>query len=126
MAIGSKYHLPEKYSTLGEMQLALSRITINGWRFDLYGESDSQELRIFSIGFPGVESREMEKEAIAKEITAAAERDDEYARVWFSGGPVDMFPHQEQIKVQIPILEHEIGAYSDFLRAMAKIIGRRT
>ena len=122
MAIGSKYHLPAKFSTLGEMQLALSKVTINGWRFDLYGEADSQELRIFSIGFPGLESREMEKEAIKKEITAAAKRDDEYARVWFSGEPVDMFPHQEQIKVQIPALEHEIGTYSDFLRAMANIL----
>jgi hypothetical protein len=122
MAIGSKYHLPEKYSTLGEMQLALSRVTIDGWRFDLYGEAESQELRIFSIGFPGVESRDREKEAITTEIAAASERNDEYARVWFSGEPVDMFPHQEQIKVQIPALEHDIGTYSDFLRAMAQIL----
>jgi len=122
MAIGSKYHLPEKYSTLGEMQLALSKVNINGWHFDIYGESESQELRIFSMGFPGVESREMEKKAINKEITAATERNDKYARAWFSGEPVDMFPLGEQVKVQIPAMEHEIGTYSDFLRAMARIL----
>ena len=122
MAIGSKYHLPEKYSTLGEMQLALSKVTINGWHFDIYGEAESQELRIFSMGFPGVESREMEKKAIKKEITAATERNDQYARAWFSGEPVDMFPLEEQVKVQTPAMEHEIGTYSDFLRAMAQIL----
>jgi len=122
MAIGSKYHLPEKYSTLGEMQLALSKVNIDGWHFDIYGESESRELRIFSMGFPGVESREMEKKAINKEITAATERNDEYALAWFSGEPVDMFPLEEQIKVQIPAMEHEIGTYSDFLRAMAQIL----
>ncbi|MBC8235060.1 aminotransferase class V-fold PLP-dependent enzyme [bacterium] len=122
MAIGSKYHLPEKYSTLGEMQLALSKVTINGWHFDIYGESESQELRIFSMGFPGVESREMEKKAIKKEITAAIERNDQYARAWFSGESADMFPLEEQVKVQIPAIEHEIGTYSDFLRAIAQIL----
>jgi len=122
MAIGSKYHLPEKYSTLGEMQLALSKVTINGWRFDIYGQAESQELRIFSMGYPGVESRNMEKEAIAKEIAAAADRDDKYAHAWFSGEPVDMFPLEEQLKIRIPALEHEIGTYSDFIKAMARIV----
>jgi len=122
MAIGSKYHLPERYSHLGEMQLALSKIIVNGWRFDIYGEAESQELRIFSIGFPGVESREMEKEAITKEIAAATERNDKYAHAWFSGEPVEMFSLEEQIKVQTPTLEHEISTYSDFLRAMSKIL----
>ena len=122
MAIGSKYHLPQKYSTLGEMQLALSKVTINGWRFDIYGQAESQELRIFSIGFPGVESREMEKKAIEKEIATAAERGDKYAHRWFSGEPVDMFSLEEQIKIQVPSLEHEIGTYSDFIRAMSRIL----
>jgi len=122
MAIGSKYHLPDKYSTLGEMQLALSKVAINGWRFDIYGQAESQELRIFSIGFPGEESREMEKGAIVKEITAATERDDKYAQAWFSGEPVDMFRWEEQIKVQVPALEHKIGTYSDFIRAMERVL----
>ena len=49
-------------------------------------------------------------------------RNDKYALAWFSGEPVDMFPFEEQIKVQVPAMEHEIGTYSDFLRAMAQIL----
>lgn len=104
------------------MQLALSRVIINGRRFDIYGQADSQELRIFSIGFPGVESREKEVKAIEKEIKAATERNDKFAHAWFSGKPVDMYPLEKQIEVQLPKLEHEIGTYSDFLRAMEMIL----